>query len=379
MDLNALRKMARKQREAEEAEDNTAPEPTVKRVIPVEEPTADTAIYVPLEDDVVDQLPLPDDGYSVSSSVAEDEPKEEIAEERHGETLDEIIQKCFTDEKAYNIELERLLPFRRPIFTNVGDLTELKSEKTLMDLYSQLSRIEELRQKLSQLQPLNYGEEKRLLEEFAIRNTYNSNALEGCTLTLQETALIIKDGIAIAGHSLKEQLEVIGHKDAFYYIVEMSQSQYNNRLLDTFEINMLHFLTDDRFKTGLFRRNALTAVGSTSATSKLYDIERQMMKLLSDYGKADIDFFARMAQFHLGFETVYPFGNGNGRTGRLVLNLELLKGGYRPVDIKCTDKQRYCEAFDEYRNSGSTEAMKALLVEYELTELEEYVTIVEQA
>lgn len=91
--------MARKQREAEEAEDNTAPETTVKRVIPVEEPTADTAIYVPLEDDVVDPLPLPDDGYSVSSSVAEDEPKEEIAEERHGETLDEIIQKCFTDER----------------------------------------------------------------------------------------------------------------------------------------------------------------------------------------------------------------------------------------------------------------------------------------
>lgn len=143
-----------------------------------------------------------------------------------------------------------------------------------MDLYSQLSRIEELRQKLSQLQPLNYGEEKRLLEVFAIRNTYNSNALEGCTLTLQETALIIKDGIAIAGHSLKEQLEVIGHKDAFYYIVEMSQSQYNKRLLDTFEISMLHFLTDDRFKTDLFRRNALTAVGSTRATSKLYDIER---------------------------------------------------------------------------------------------------------
>ena len=60
MDLNALRKMARKQREAEEAEDNTAPETTVKRVIPAEEPTADTAIYVPLEDDVVDPLPLPD-------------------------------------------------------------------------------------------------------------------------------------------------------------------------------------------------------------------------------------------------------------------------------------------------------------------------------
>lgn len=107
MDLNALRRMARKQRETEEAEDNIAPEATVKRVVPAEEPTADTEIYVPLEDDVVDPLPLPDDGYSVSSSVAEDEPKEEMAEERYGETLDEIIQKCFTDEKAYNIAIRR--------------------------------------------------------------------------------------------------------------------------------------------------------------------------------------------------------------------------------------------------------------------------------
>ena len=60
-----------------------------------------------------------------------------------------------------------------------GEAPVNESEKTLMDLHSQLSKIEELRQKLSQLQPLNYGEEKRLLEEFAIRNTYNSNALEG--------------------------------------------------------------------------------------------------------------------------------------------------------------------------------------------------------
>lgn len=66
-----------------------------------------------------------------------------------------------------------------------------------------------------------------------------------------------------------------------------------------------------------------------------------MVKLLSDYGKADIDFFSRMAQFHLSFETFYQFGNGKGRTGWLVLNLELLKGGYRPVDIKCTDKRSF--------------------------------------
>ena len=233
MDLNALRKMARKQREAEEAEDNTAPEPTVKRVIPVEEPTADTAIYVPLEDDVVDPLPLPDDGYSVSSSVAEDEPKEEMAEERHGETLDEIIQKCFTDEKAYNIELERLLPFRRPIFTNAGDLTDLKSDISRIGItepllvrsagngeYEILSgnrRRAAAEQLMWTKVPCRIGSNDLITDEYSERIVVESNRSRYSTLLLSEqirTAVVFGDKFESEFHLSHEQAQKYAHLNA---------------------------------------------------------------------------------------------------------------------------------------------------------------------
>lgn len=233
MDLNALRKMARKQREAEEAEDNTAPEPTVKRVIPVEEPTADTAIYVPLEDDVVDPLPLPDDGYSVSSSVAEDEPKEEMAEERYGETLDEIIQKCFTDEKAYNIELERLLPFRRPIFTNAGDLTDLKSDISRIGItepllvrsagngeYEILSgnrRRAAAEQLMWTKVPCRIGSNDLITDEYSERIVVESNRSRYSTLLLSEqirTAAVLGDKAESELHLSHEQAQKYAHLNA---------------------------------------------------------------------------------------------------------------------------------------------------------------------
>lgn len=233
MDLNALRRMARKQRETEEAEDNIAPEATVKRVVPAEEPTADTEIYVPLEDDVVDPLPLPDDGYSVSSSVAEDEPKEEMAEERYGETLDEIIQKCFTDEKAYNIELERLLPFRRPIFTNAGDLTDLKSDISRIGItepllvrsagngeYEILSgnrRRAAAEQLMWTKVPCRIGSNDLITDEYSERIVVESNSSRYSTLLLSEqirTAAVLGDKAESELHLSHEQAQKYAHLNA---------------------------------------------------------------------------------------------------------------------------------------------------------------------
>lgn len=233
MDLNALRRMARKQRETEEAEDNIAPEATVKRVVPAEEPTADTEIYVPLEDDVVDPLPLPDDGYSVSSSVAEDEPKEEMAEERYGETLDEIIQKCFTDEKAYNIELERLLPFRRPIFTNAGDLTDLKSDISRIGItepllvrsagngeYEILSgnrRRAAAEQLMWTKVPCRIGSNDLITDEYSKRIVVESNRSRYSTLLLSEqirTAAVLGDKAESELHLSHEQAQKYAHLNA---------------------------------------------------------------------------------------------------------------------------------------------------------------------
>lgn len=233
MDLNALRRMARKQRETEEAEDNIAPEATVKRVVPAEEPTADTEIYVPLEDDVVDPLPLPDDGYSVSSSVAEDEPKEEMAEERYGETLDEIIQKCFTDEKAYNIELERLLPFRRPIFTNAGDLTDLKSDISRIvitepllvrsagngeyEILSGNRRRAAAEQLMWTKVPCRIGSNDLITDEYSERIVVESNRSRYSTLLLSEqirTAAVLGDKAESELHLSHEQAQKYAHLNA---------------------------------------------------------------------------------------------------------------------------------------------------------------------
>lgn len=233
MDLNALRRMARKQRETEEAEDNIAPEATVKRVVPAEEPTADTEIYVHLEDDVVDPLPLPDDGYSVSSSVAEGEPKEEMAEERHSETLEEIIQKCFTDEKAYNIELERLLPFRRPIFTNSGDLTDLKSDISRIGItepllvrsagngeYEILSgnrRRAAAEQLMWTKVPCRIGSNDLITDEYAERIVVESNRSRYSTLLLSEqirTAAVLGDKAESELHLSHEQAQKYAHLNA---------------------------------------------------------------------------------------------------------------------------------------------------------------------
>ena len=128
MDMKKLSALARKQRAAEESEVNTSSKINEHTII---ENAAqyDEAIYIPLEDDVDD---LPDDGYSAASSLIEEsggeEPKKEMPDELHEESLEDIIKKCFPDEKAYNIELERLLPFRSRLFFQEENLTELKSD-----------------------------------------------------------------------------------------------------------------------------------------------------------------------------------------------------------------------------------------------------------
>ena len=85
-------------------------------------------------------------------------------------------------------------------------------------------RIDELRNKLKTMRPLNETELKRLRDEFMIENTYNSNAIEGNTLTLRETALILQEGITIAEKPVREHLEAIGHKDAFEYVISLADA-----------------------------------------------------------------------------------------------------------------------------------------------------------
>ena len=101
-----------------------------------------------------------------------------------------------------------------------------------------------------------------------------------------------------------------------------------------------------------------------------------MVQLLKDYHKKKDNSVKKVAWFHLHFEKIHPFIDGNGRTGRLLANLELMKAGYPPIDIKFADRHVYYDCFNEFDEAKKTEKMERLLAEYVLERIEEYLKII---
>ena len=237
------------------------------------------------------------------------------------------------------------------------------------------TRIDELKSKLKSLRTLNETELKRLREEFMIENTYNSNAIEGNTLTLRETALILQQGITIEGKHVREHLEAIGHKDAFYHMLELADAKNPLTERSIKELHSLVLMNDAKNK-GVYRTVEVAIVGAVHNLTPPYMIQEQMDALLGEYentkrGKHIIE---AVAEFHLRFEGIHPFIDGNGRTGRLIINLELVKEGFLPVNIKFTDRRKYYDCFDSYYSyARTTEPLTQMILAYEEEEIWRYV------
>ena len=242
-----------------------------------------------------------------------------------------------------------------------------------------LSEIENKKTIVSKLRPLNEGEIKRLQEDFAIENTYNSNAIEGSTITLDETYMIIKEGITIGGKSIREHLEIIGYKEAFDYVVDIAKNKAD---LTEKMIRDIHYLVlqDNKQARGRYR-NVPVRVG-THIAPQPYLVNPLMEKLLENNREWTKDNTIKaVSNFHLEFETIHPFIDGNGRTGRLILNLELIKNGYLPINIKYKDIEKYFNCFNEYRKNENKDIsqMVKLVANYQLEELNKYISILEVA
>ncbi|WP_197068291.1 Fic family protein [Candidatus Soleaferrea massiliensis] len=235
-----------------------------------------------------------------------------------------------------------------------------------------------LQAKLASMRPLNKAELSRLRDEFVIENTYNSNAIEGNTLTLRETALILQEGITIAEKPLKEHLEAIGHKDAFEYVLSLADAKtpLTERIIK--DIHSL-VLMNDAANKGVYRSLPVTILGALHTPPQPYLIPVQMERLLTDYEMmtSSMHIIEAVSEFHLRFERIHPFIDGNGRTGRLILNLELIKAGYLPVNIKFTDRRKYYEAFDAYHSKESSDSLTQLVGGYELEELKKRIEMLE--
>lgn len=255
----------------------------------------------------------------------------------------------------------------------IPDDAEKPQDRRVKSKTSTASEIERKKALLDSRRPLTEGEVQRLYEDFTVEYTYNSNAIEGNTLTLRETDMVLR-GLTIDKKPLKDHLEAVGHKDAFYFVVDLVKQ---NAELTEYVIKQIHslVLADKPMDRGTYRKVPVRILGAQHDPVQPYLIEPKMNELLLEY-KADKRSIAeKLALFHIRFEGIHPFIDGNGRTGRLIVNLELMKAGYPPIDVKFTDRKRYYDAFDSFYSKNDLTAMTALFEEYINSRLDEYLSI----
>ncbi len=248
--------------------------------------------------------------------------------------------------------------------------------KEIPEQYAALfTSIDEMKAELDRRRPLTAGELKRLQDEFLVEFTYNSNAIEGNTLTLQETALAL-EGVTIDKKPLKDHLEAVGHRDAFLYVVSLVSEKIpiSERIIR--EIHSL-VLMDRPEDKGAYRRIPVKIMGAYHEPPQPYLVPVQIERLVADLSKDNRHAIEKAALFHLNLEGIHPFIDGNGRTGRLILNLMLMQAGYPPIDVKFADRRKYYACFDSYYRDNDASPMVNMVGEYVKERLSQYLNLLQ--
>lgn len=223
--------------------------------------------------------------------------------------------------------------------------------------------VDALKVELTGLRPLTDGERERLREAFVVDYTHSSTAIEGNTLTLSETAMALR-GMTIGQKPLKDHLEAIGHRDAFCYLegVVQKDEQMSERLVKELHSLVLADRPQDR---GVYRRIPVVITGAAHTPPQPYLVAPQMESWVRDVQSTSLHPIVAAAVFHLKFEAIHPFIDGNGRTGRLLANFQLMKSGYLPVSIKYENRVAYYSAFTAYHRDNDIVPMVRIFSEAE--------------
>ena len=208
-------------------------------------------------------------------------------------------------------------------------------------------KLDELKLKLDSFRPLNPYIVKNLHEDLVLRWTYHSNAIEGNTLTLKETKVAL-EGITIGGKTLREHFEAINHKDAILFMEDLAQKEDK---LSEYSIKQIHSLIlkniDDENK-GKYRTTNVIISGAEHKPPQSFEVQSKMQEFIKKYNENITKLHPiELASFvHIEFVKIHPFIDGNGRTSRLLMNLELIKAGFPPVVIELEDRLEYYKALD---------------------------------
>lgn len=242
-----------------------------------------------------------------------------------------------------------------------------------------LKEVERKKSILDSKRPLETSILNNLKQYFDVELTYNSNAIEGNTLTITETKVILEEGLTIGrGKSLREHLEVINHQEAINYIEDIV-----NKNIDVSErvIKDLHAIilkSIDNKNAGVYRKNNVLISGSKHRPVEYMLVDEKMHQLIEWYDqmKTKLHPIELAALFHFKYVYIHPFIDGNGRTARLLMNLILLRNGYPMAIIRNEDRSEYMKALEEASVEGKTEDFIRIIANAVESSLDTYLYII---
>ena len=214
---------------------------------------------------------------------------------------------------------------------------------------------------------------KKYNAHFEIEYAHNSTAIEGNTLSLMQTKLLLEDKVSVAGKSLREIYEVVNHNKAYGYVcdcIERRQPLGENAVKDIHAILMENIMPG-----GIYRNVDVRITGAQHSPPSPVDAYRQIKFFYADMPQksAELDPISFAAWTHAEFVRIHPFVDGNGRTSRLIMNYQLMSAGFLPISIAKESRLEYFEALEAYAIAGELMPFADMVAELAEKQLDYYI------
>lgn len=213
-------------------------------------------------------------------------------------------------------------------------------------------------------------------KDFELRFTHNSTAIEGNTLSLMETKVVLEDGVSVGGKELREIYEVINHKKAYEYV---KKSIAENKLLSEGIVKDLHsILTENIIVGGIYRNQDVRISGAGFTPPSGNDMYIQIKSFYEDlkYKQNELTPIELASWTHAEFVRIHPFIDGNGRTSRLLMNFQLMLQEFLPISIDKENRLEYYNALEQYAAHSDLNPFTDFVAELEENRLDEYLKLI---
>lgn len=293
-----------------------------------------------------------------------------ISERRVRQLLqDGRIEGAIKNGNSWNIPVDAIKPVDKRVIK--PDFTEFIID--LEDNY--FNEVDQLKSELDNKRPIPKETLRSLEESINLEWTYNSNGIEGNTLTLRETQVVL-EGITVGGKSIKEHLEAINHEKAILYLNDLVKEKNPITEWNIKSIHQLVLKDIDDENAGRYRRENVIIKGATHIPPDYLKVPELMETLVLSYEHwNEFHPIIQAALLHGELVKIHPFVDGNGRTSRLLMNLDLMNHGYNPVVIKKEDRLEYYEALDKAHTTGNYTDFIRLITKLEIEMLKKYLEL----